>query len=279
MSDIRVTDLFIYPVKSCAPLRVSRAWVGPQGLAADRRYMVVDLAGKFLTARRYPQLTRLWATPLESGLILATDRGPSLTLQVVDYPSEWVSVEVWKQTVEAQSCGTEADAWMSQFLGEPCRLVYFAAQSERPVKDSQDDQVGFADGYPLLLTSGASLDWLQQRCPVPVDRQQFRANVIVSGTLPFAEDGWLDLAIGDVRLRVHSPCERCKLITLPPGQTTFDATQEPLRTLLHYRRLPKGGAIFGQNLLVRQPGVIAEGMQVEVLAHKTPPLLRDPDQG
>lgn len=268
MSDLYVTELFIFPVKSCAPLRVTRAWVGEQGLEADRRYMVVDPSGQFLTARRYPVLTRLLATPLSKGLALAADSMPSLLLETEHFPDEWLDVEVWKQSVKAQACGQQADDWVSSLIGVPCRLVYFANNSERVVKDSATDQVAFADGYPLLLTSESSLDWIQARCPVAIDRQQFRANIIVSGDLPFAEDGWLDIAIGEVRLRVHSPCERCKLITLPPGKTTFDDNQEPLITLLQYRRWSEGGAIFGQNLLVRQTGVIAEGMKVQVLTHK-----------
>ncbi len=274
MADVVVTDLFIYPVKSCAPLRVSRAWVGPQGLDADRRYMVTDPAGQFITARRYPALTHLLATPVGAGLMLAAEGFPALQLQPADFPEVYQDVVVWKQTVAAQSCGASANAWISHFLGIDCQLVYFGQQSQRPVKDCDDAQVGFADGYPLLLTSEASLDWLQTRCPVPVDKQQFRANLVVSGSLPFAEDGWLDIAIGDVRLRAHAPCERCKLITLPPGSREFDQTQEPLRTLLAHRRLEQGGAIFGQNLLVLQPGLIATGMKLEVLSNKAPPVLR-----
>lgn len=272
MSDLYVTDLFVYPVKSCAPLRVSRAWVGEQGLEMDRRFMVVDPAGQFITARRYPLLTHLQATPLTNGLVLAAASMPSLRLETRHFPDEWIDVEVWKQGVKAQACGQQADDWLSRFLGTPCQLVYFAHTSERAVKDSTTDQVAFADGYPLLLTSESSLNWIQERCHVAIDRQQFRANIIVNGELPFAEDGWLDITIGEVQLRVHSPCERCKLITLPPGQKTFDSTQEPLRTLLQHRRWSEGGAIFGQNLLVRQPGVIAEGMAVKVLARKEPAL-------
>lgn len=270
MSDIFVTDLFIYPVKSCAPLRVSRAWVGNQGLESDRRYMLVDPSGQFLTARRYPRLTQLLATPISTGLVLATDSMPSLRLDTHEFLDEWINVEVWKQTVKAQSCGQLADEWISAFLGITCRLVYFADDSQRAVKNSQSDQVAFADGYPVLLTSETSLNWLQERCPVTIDQQQFRANIVVSGDLPFAEDGWLDISIGEARFSVHSPCERCKLITLPPGKTEFDVTQEPLRTLLQHRRWSNGGAIFGQNLLVRQAGVISEGMTVKVLARKDP---------
>lgn len=274
MADVVVTDLFIYPVKSCAPLQVSRAWVGPQGLDADRRYMLTDPDGQFITARRYPALTHLLATPVNDGLMLAAEGFPTLHLQPDDFPEVYQDVVVWKQTVAAQSCGDSANAWISRFLGIDCRLVYFGQQSYRLVKDCEEAQVGFADGYPLLLTSEASLDWLQARCPVPVDKQQFRANIVVFGSLSFAEDVWLDIALGDVRLRVHSPCERCKLITLPPGSRDFDRTQEPLRTLLAHRRLESGGAIFGQNLLVLQPGFITIGMKLEVLSYKAPPVLR-----
>lgn len=273
MSNPVITDLFIYPIKSTAPLKVSRSWVDLNGFAGDRRYMLVDAQGRFITARRYPHLTQLFVVPTDRGLALSCADRPSLVLNVEDYPETFLEVEIWGQQLLAQSCGVRADRWLSSFLGCECRLVYFAHSSERQVKDSHHDPIRFVDGYPLLLMSTSSLQWLNERAPVAIDAQQFRANMVISGDLPFAEDGWLDIRIGEVELQLHSPCERCKLITLAPGDSAFNAQQEPLRTLLHHRRLKNGGAIFGQNLLVRKPGVIAEGMSVEVLSRKPHPVL------
>ncbi|SFG70424.1 MOSC domain-containing protein [Neptunomonas qingdaonensis] len=275
MSDIYLHSIHQHPVKSCAPIELSRGWIDELGLSGDRRYMVADESGVFMTARKYPKLTQLMATPFDGGVILAAQGAPTLELHEADYLDDYRETEVWKQLMQAQHCGVEAQQWVSAFLDTPCQLLFFGEKTERPIKDFTEQQVSFADGYPLLLTSTASLDWLQERCPDFIAMQQFRPNLVASGNLPFAEDDWQEIQIGEVRFTVHSPCERCKLTTLPPHSIEFNPHQEPLRTMLKYRRAHEGGALFGQNLIAQNCGVIEAGMPIEVIKQAPADLIRD----
>lgn len=269
-----VSSLHIHPVKSCKPMAISRGWIDALGLSGDRRYLVANTEGLFLTARKYPKLTHLQATPTSHGLVLAAQGMPTLVLDERQFPQQFSEATVWKQTMQAQWCGEQAQAWISEFLGEPCQLLFFAEQTQRPIKDFQQQQVSFADGYPLLLIGTASLEWLQQHSPEPVSMAQFRPNIVVHTERPFEEDEWQAIKIGELTYRVHAPCERCKLTTLRPGEMTFSPQQEPLRTLLKYRRAHEGGALFGQNVIAEGTGIIEVGQTVNVLASAPVDLVR-----
>ena len=262
----RVSALFQYPVKSCAPLAVGRAYIDDYGLAGDRRYLVTDPQGGFLTGRRHPRLASLLATPLEGGLVLAAEGRPALVLATAAFPDEHVDVTVWRQTVSAQCCGERADQWISDYLGSEARLVHFGARSRRPIKDVSDREVGFADGYPLLLTSEASLADLQEACPSPLVMEQFRPNIVVAGADPWAEDSWRRIRIGALEFEVHSPCERCVFTTLAPRSESFHPMQQPLRTLIRHHHDGKHTPLFGHNLIAQGTGLIERGMAVTVLA-------------
>lgn len=262
--NLHLSGLWRYPVKSCRPQPLARAQVELLGLEGDRRYLVTDLTGQFMTGRHFPRLVQMQATPTADGLQLAATGLPDLQLQVADYPPEYRPITIWKQQLQARRCGDQADAWLTQLLGRPCQLLYFDDQTRRPIKDQPDRQVSFADGYPLLLTTTASLDWLQQQCPVPIQMQQFRSNLVVSGNDAWAEDGWRKIRVGDVTFEVHSPCERCKLITLPPDSETFDPQQEPLRSLIKHHASDTRKPLFGHNLIPLNEGLLEVGMPVEV---------------
>jgi uncharacterized protein YcbX len=174
-------------------------------------------------------------------------------------------VRVWEDECEAVAPDPAADAWLSDFLGQPCRLVRMPDDIRRPVDASYGaptDQVGFADGFPLLLISQASLDHLNARLATPLPMVRFRPNLVVAGTAPHEEDSWRRIRIGDCTLRVAKPCSRCIIPTIDP--TTAQRSSEPLRTLMGYRRRDNK-IFFGQNLLHDGPAELAEGMRVEVL--------------
>ena len=275
MSQIHLHSIHQHPVKSCAPIELSRGWIDELGLSGDRRYMVADESGMFMTARKYPKLTQLMATTFDGGLILAAHGAPTLKLHEADYLDNYKETEIWKQSVQAQHCGEDAQQWISAFLDAPCQLLFFGEKTERPIKDFTTQQVSFADGYPLLLTTTSSLDWLQERCDHTIQMEQFRPNLVITGNMPFAEDNWQEIQIGEVRFSVHSPCQRCKLTTLMPRSTQFNAEQEPLRTLLKYRRAHKGGALFGQNLIAQNTGVIEAGMPIKIIRQAPADIIRD----
>jgi uncharacterized protein YcbX len=188
---------------------------------------------------------------------------PGLT--VPDVAASRVSVTVWADTVDAADAGAEAAAWLSEFLGTDCRLVCFAREAVRPVDRvyaEASDQVGFADGFPFLLISQASLDDLNARLAQPVPMLRFRPNLVIGGSEPYAEDDWRRIRIGDLTFRVAKPCSRCIIPTIDPA--TARRGSEPLRTLMSYRRRDNK-VYFGQNLVHDAVGRLAVGMPVEVL--------------
>ena len=264
---LTLTSLSIYPLKSCAELPLTQARVEPLGLEHDRRWMAVRPDGSFLTGREYPTLLLLRAEPRAPGLHLSAPGMPPLEVPLPGADAPRLEITLWDDTCSAALASADADAWLTRFLGQPARLVYVDGRMERPVDPkyaSPEDRVGFADGYPLLLVSEASLTELNQRLPRPVTMTRFRPNLVVGGCEPFAEDGWKRLRIGEVELVVAKPCARCVLINVDPELARADPSREPLRTLATWRN-QGNKVLFGQNVLVRRPGVLRVGAPVELL--------------
>lgn len=264
---MHLSSLHVYPVKSCAGLAPDHARVEPRGLAHDRRWMIVDEAGQFLTGRQWPALVLLRASPSHDGLHLSAPAQRELFVPVPAADSACRRVTVWKDTVEAADAGDAAAQWLAQFLGRPARLVHMDARSHRPVSPTHaqpGDQVSFADAYPLLLISRASLDGLNARLAQPLPMQRFRPNLVVQGVdAPHAEDGWTRLRIGDIEFDAVKPCTRCVFTTVDPARGEFDPSGEPLRTLKTYRRSP-AGITFGMNLIARGGGTLHVGDAVSL---------------
>jgi uncharacterized protein YcbX len=263
---MQLSGLYLYPIKSTAPLEVETAVVEPRGLRNDRRWMVVDAAGRFITGREMPRLTLVRALSDAGGLSLSAPGMPPLS---VPFPQTEATmlVNVWKSEVAAKPADA-ADAWLSEFLQQPVRLVHMDAGVTRPMTDVHSqpgDEVSFADAFPLLLISRAALDGLNARLSRPVSMPQFRPNLVVDGAPAHAEDGWKRIRIGDVEFDVAKPCTRCVFTTVDPLRGERDPDGEPLRTLIGYRR-SGDGVTFGQNLIPRSPGTLRMGDAVEVLA-------------
>lgn len=263
---MQLSGLYLYPIKSSAPLETQAARVEPRGLQYDRRWMVVDAEDRFLTGRQLPRLTLVRAQPGSDGLSLNAPGMPSLQ---VPFPQTeaTVSVNAWKNEVAAKPTGV-ADAWLSEFLQQSVRLVHMDAGVTRPMTDSQSrpgDEVSFADAFPLLLISRAALDDLNARLAKPVSMLQFRPNLVVDGAPAHAEDGWKRIRIGEVEFEVAKACTRCVFTTVDPARGERDPDGEPLRTLIGYRRTAEG-VTFGQNLIPRSSGSVRVGDAVEVLA-------------
>lgn len=259
----RLAALACYPVKSCAGLALDAAEVGARGLAGDRAWMLVDPEGRFVTGRQEGQLVKVSARPDPAGLELAAPGMPTLRIAVPDGCTR-STVTVWRDTVAAADAGDAAAEWFGRFLGRPVRLVHADAAMQRPVDPDYarpGDEVGFADGYPLLLLSGAAVDALSERIGRPVNWRRFRPNLLIEGVPAHAEDGWRRLRIGAVEFEVVKPCVRCVFTTVDPDSGERDPDGEPLKTLAAYRRGPKG-ITFGQNLIARGSGRIAVGDEV-----------------
>lgn len=264
---MRLTHVHLYPIKSCAPLEVESAVIEPRGLQHDRRWMVVDLDGRFLTGRQLPRLTLVRALPDPQGLLLQAPGMQPLRVDAPGTDSIW-SVTVWKSQVDARPATAVADAWLSEFLGQPVRLVHMDDGIVRPMTDAHSlpgDEVSFADAFPLLLISRASLDGLNARLARPVSMLQFRPNLVVDGVAAHDEDGWKRIRIGAVEFDVAKPCTRCIFTTVDPLRGERDPDGEPLRTLITYRR-SGDGVTFGQNLIPRTQGRVRVGDALELLA-------------
>ena len=260
-----ISAIYIYPVKSCRGISVTSACLDTWGLKYDRNWMLVDADGRFLTQRQFPSLA-LVETALEPECLQLRAPGmPELRLPLFSQQGEVVDVVVWRDRCRAVDQGNEAAEWFSTHLGKTCRLVQMGEKFSRPVDPDyapQAAQVNFADGFPLLVISEASLAELNTRLPAPLPMDRFRPNLVVSGCEPFAEDGWRTVQIGEVTFHAVKLCQRCIITTI--DQMTGVSGREPLITLGTYRGV-KSGVVFGQNLVHAGIGKVCLGSVVEVL--------------
>lgn len=256
---MRVAGLFIYPVKSLRGCAVPVVNLDDRGFANDRRLMVVDNTGKFLTQRSHPQMARVSTQLHGTQLTLSAEGAGAVTVATrPDASAPLRTVSIWKHdNLLAEDCGPEAAQWLSNFLGQPVHLVRIGEKFRRFVLKTAarpGDAYAFNDGSPVLVTSEASLDALNDRIqedggePVPMD--QFRPNLVLSGGAPFAEDAAPYLRMGEVTLRNAGKSDRCIVTTT--HQLTGERGKEPLRTLARFRRDPAldpTAVYFGTNFI------------------------------
>ncbi len=265
---MNLRSLHIYPVKSLRGLDVASAVVEPRGFRHDRRWMVIDADGLFLTQRSHPKMAQIDVAINDGALTITTEGVPTLHVLQPAPTAPTRLVEVWGDGVAAQDAGAESRAWFSEVLKLECGLVYMPDTSVRTLNPTYapepDLPVSFADGYPFLLLTTATLADLNARLDTPVPMNRFRPNLVVEGTEEaFDEDYWKEVRIGEVRFAVVKPCARCAIITT--DQKTGAREKEPLRTLSTYRQM--GGKVyFGQNLVPLEGGVLEAGTSVEVLS-------------
>jgi uncharacterized protein YcbX len=272
---MHLTALNVHPVKSLRGFAVDSVEVDALGSVGDRRFMVVDPDGKPLTQRSHAAMATV-ATSLDA--VHLALRAPGLSeirvLRAPDPGARLLQVAVWSsEGLKAEDCGDGPAEWLSGALGSPCRLVRAGTAFVRPVKPMPgrpDDRVGFADAYPFLVTTEGSLADLNLRIsasggpPVPMGR--FRPNMVFDSHVPFAEDGWKRIQVGEVVFRVAGPCARCTITTT--DQFTGVRGAEPLRTLAAFRRDPEepSSVNFGQNLVHEtRSGVLRVGDPVQIL--------------
>jgi len=262
---IGVTSLHVYPVKSCRGIALDRAEVTATGFRWDRRWMVVDSDGGFLSQRTHPALATVSTRLEDDRLILSAPSQPVLEVSLAEPAEGTLPVTIWDDPATAAGEGEAAAAWFSSLLATPCALVRQQQDTPRPVDPryaGPDDVVGFADGYPFLLISQSSVDDLNDRLPTPVSADRFRANIVVDGCPAYAEDEWTVLRIGSVPFRVAKPCARCSIVGTDQRDGSRD--REPLATLAEYRSVGNK-VLFGQNLVHQAGGVVAVGDTVTIV--------------
>jgi uncharacterized protein YcbX len=258
-----LSGLYVYPIKSCAGISITSAELTTTGLLHDRRWMLVDEAGGFMSQRAHPRMA-LISTHLSDGrLIVGAPGMPDLPVPLQRQDGNLIDVEVWGDVNKGELVGEGADRWFSEFLRFPSRLVRKPDDDPRPVDSiyaQSGDQTSFADGFAFLLISEASLDDLNGRLEGPLPMNRFRPNFVVEGCDAYAEDRWGRLHIGGIPFRVAEGCSRCAITTT--DQETGKRGKEPLRTLATYRKT--GGEVyFGRNLIHDALGTVSVGDAVE----------------
>ncbi len=262
-----LASLHIYPVKGLKGIDLDEARVMGRGLEHDRRFMVVDPEGEFFTQREHPKMATIWTEIAAGELRLSVPDRDEVSLPAEPAGGDAMSVRVWRSLCEAIAPSPEADRWLSDYLGEPCRIVYMPETTKRamnPLYGGSDGAVSFADGYPFLVTSQASLAELNSRLAVKLPMNRFRPNFVVAGTGAWEEDGWGDFRIGEAVFRVTKPCGRCQVTTT--DQATGEVRgPEPLATLATYRDSEEFGVRFGMNALSLAGDRVRIGMPLTVL--------------
>jgi len=215
---ITLSGLIYYPIKACRGFEVETSLIERMGLEHDRRMMVVTPEGDFLTQREHPRLA-LVIPKLEDGTLTLSAPGFDSIQLAVQSTGTARLVNIWKsEGVHAIDQGDDAAQWFSDWLDTPVRLVHMADGYIRPVNEkyvvTPDDHTGFADGYPILLTSEESLHDLNSRLEMPVPMNRFRPNIVLKGCEAFAEDTWKRIRIGEVELAVVKRCARCVVTTI-----------------------------------------------------------------
>jgi hypothetical protein len=258
-----VSALHVHPIKSCAGVAVNESLLIETGLEFDRAWMVVDEGGEMLTQRELPRMALIQPTLRHEDMVL---RAPGMLalhvrLDTVEAPTR---VRVWDDIVKAYDMGPLAAQWFSDFLGggRKLRLARFDPDEKRLSDPAWAGAIeaenAFADGYPLLLASTASLADLNTRLAArgvaPVTMQRFRPNLVLDGLAAFDEDHLHEIVVttaeGPVTLRLVKPCVRCTIPNVDPA--TAATANEPGDTLAGFRADPrmKGGITFGMNAVV-----------------------------
>ena len=262
---ISLSGLYVYPIKSCGGIAVERWEIDERGPRYDRRWMLVDQTGCFMSQRRFERMALIGVRIEPNGLIVDAPGMTPLEVPFRPPDSTLLLASVWDDLVEGLTVGDDANRWFSEFLDVGCKLVYLPDGSLRmvdPTYGGPKDQVGLADAFPFLLISEASLSALNSRLEHPVPTDRFRPNLVVRGCEPFAEDNWRLVRIGQITFRVVKPCARCAITTV--DQRTAEPGKEPLRTLAQFRKVGTK-ILFGQNLIHDTRGTLRTGDPVDVI--------------
>ncbi|WP_139923986.1 MOSC domain-containing protein [Hymenobacter sp. DG01] len=268
-----LSDLYIYPVKSLGGIRVAEAAVEPRGLRHDRRWLIVNERNQFMTQRQTPAMAHLKVSAAYNGFLLSHLARPDLLPLFVPFeatPEKTLFVTIWDDMVFAWRARPECDEWLSEALGQPCKLVYMSDMVRRDVERDYNPEgklVSFADAYPFLMIGQESLQELNGRLAEPVGMDRFRPNLVFSGGQPFGEDAWHHFLIGELPFRAVRACGRCVLTTIDQCTATRHPLGEPLRTLAGYRS--EGNSVnFGQNVTGSGQGLLRVGDAIQVLDYK-----------
>ena len=262
-----IQELYIYPVKSLRGIRIDQANLVKTGFSFDRRWMVIEPNGEFVTQRSCPQMSLVETSMENNQLVLSTFGMGDIHVPCPSENDKKVSVKIWGDKVNAIIHDDDINSWLSDALGKECKLAYFPDTETRicdPHVAQHGDSTLFADGFPLLLTNRASLDDLNDRLDQPVGMERFRPNIVIEGQVPFQEDDWKQIEINGIHLRFAQCCPRCSVPTVNPETGIMDGP-EPIRTLSEYRTGSDGEIYFGINMIPESTGIISIGDEMTII--------------
>jgi uncharacterized protein YcbX len=266
-----IEQLVTYPVKGLPGIALDEAIVTPFGLRGDRRYMLIDPTGRFMSQRATPALTQFGVGIRGKESVSISMEGVGaieLSLDDIDTAGmmpERRQVQIWDDTLEAAVGNVEADAFFSDALQSPVRLAWMPPGARR-IADSMyaqnEARVSFADGFPILVLGTTSIAELNQRLDQPVLLNRFRANVLVGNSKPWEEDAWVEMSTDKVSMELVKPCARC--VVIATDQESGERSTEPTATLATYR-VRDGKVMVGMNAVARpEGGILRVGEQLKI---------------
>lgn len=268
MSGLYVHSLYYYPLKSCSPIRVESAQLSDSGFMNDRRWMIVDSAsGAFVSQRKDPVMALLQAVPTKGGLLLRFPNTEELMVPI-SYECGSIATDVWGDQKMCWDQGDQAAAWLSRVLKRPVRIAYMGDDQLRQVDEKyadQGDTVGFADGFPFLVATEASIQAFNRALGYDICITRFRPNIVIAGDglVAYQEDQWKRISINGVEFELPKPCSRCVMPSVNP--ITTEKEPKVIRALAE-TRLKGKNTYFGQNAIhAQKSGVISVGDAVQVL--------------
>lgn len=265
-----LSEINIYPIKSLGGISLGHAEIEERGLEHDRRWMLIDEEGMFITQRKYDELAMLQVSINAGYLTIShrTNAALQFSFGLTETTGRNIRVNIWDDVSIGTEVSIAANNWFSDFMKMKVVLVRMPSDEKRlvdPRYAHHHEIVSFADGYPCLLISQASLDGLNAKLEQPVRMDRFRPNFVFTGGNAHIEDSFDEFQLGDIRFRAVKPCARCVLITI--DQQTGIKGKEPLKTLAGYRASGKK-ILFGQNLIHQGTGTIRVGDELKVVSFK-----------
>lgn len=259
----KISEIFIYPIKSLGGISVKEAEVTDRGLRYDRRWMLIDSNGKFLTQRTHPIMALLKVDLSKDELFFRNIRNTDqFSVGINETTEKKITSVVWSDKVELLHVNSIADEWFCQALNTKCKLVYMPEETKREVEKAyavNNEITSLSDGYPFLIIGQSSLDDLNNRLVEKVPMNRFRPNFVFTGGDPYEEDDMKEFKIGGISFFGVKPCGRCVVTTI--NQKTAEKSEEPLRTLAGYRTY-NNKVNFGMNLLHKGNGIIKLGEEI-----------------
>ncbi|MBX5088946.1 MOSC domain-containing protein [Rhizobium lentis] len=273
---MRISDLFIYPLKSARAIALPAAEIGAYGLAGDRRAMITDSQGHFITQREMPDLARIEIRPEADVFRLLLQGRPDISVPP-PRPEARMDVTVWKSTVSAAVADPDSNRRLSEWLGREVRLVFFDGQARRtanPEWAGEGTPVTFTDGYQILVTTTGSLKALNADLAAhgegSVGMERFRPNIVIDTDDAWPEDRWAAIEIAGIRFDLVKPCSRC-IMTTQDQLTGSREVPNPMPAMGRIRmsadrRVP--GPLFGWNVTPRGSGKITIGDTVQIVEER-----------